>query len=430
MSTTQNSNRLHHGFLIVIACCAMSLTSSITWNTAGIFFVPILNEFGVPRGSLALYLTFVSFSAMLFLPFAGQLLSKYDARKLLSTFVLINALAVGAMALYTNVYHFYVGAVFLGISQAFFLYIATPTMITRWFKVRTGFFIGLCMAFTGVGAIIFNPIGGYIIATMGWRSAYIVFGLIIAFLVFPLVALFIRSYPSDIGIKAYGELDSDDISKNQAEMKPSVLNGVPVSKAIKTPAFIILLLFLASVALYTDINVYYPSIVTSLGQGAVVASTVGSASMFGVLVGKVILGWLNDKSVVGGILFSGISGLFGVGMITFIGTHNATFFLIGAFLYGFGFAQATVQSPILTRKIFGERYFTQIYSIVMMFYAAASAVGQSLYGYIADFNNGSYVIPLFMVMGLAVAFTIFGITAYFLRKRILFDETNPTSITQ
>jgi len=255
MSTTQNSNRLHHGFLIVIACCAMSLTSSITWNTAGIFFVPILKEFGVPRGSLALYLTFVSFSAMLFLPFAGQLLSKFDARKLLSTFVLINALAVGSMALYTSVYQFYVGAVFLGISQAFFLYIATPTMITRWFKVRTGFFIGLCMAFTGVGAVIFNPIGGYIIATMGWRSAYIAFGLIIALLVFPLVALFIRSYPSDIGLKAYGESDSADISKNQANMKPLVLNGVPVSKAIKTPAFIILLLFLASVALYTDINV-------------------------------------------------------------------------------------------------------------------------------------------------------------------------------
>ncbi|ACL18372.1 Sugar phosphate permease [Desulfitobacterium sp. LBE] len=417
------SNRLHHAFLIVVACCAMSLTCSITWNTAGIFFVPILQELGVPRGSLALYLTIVSFSAMLFLPAAGQLLVKFNARKLLSVFVLINAVAVGAMSTYTSVFHFYIGAVFLGVSQAFFLYIATPTMITRWFKARTGFFTGLCMAFTGIGAIIFNPIGGYIIATLGWRSAYLAFGLFIGVVVFPLVALLIRNDPRDMGLLPYGEKSSAEASGNGPEGKYApVITGVPVSVAVKSSAFYVLLLFLASVALFTDINVYYPSIVTSLGQGAVVASTVGSASMFGALVGKVVLGWINDKSVVGGILFSGISGVAGVAMITFIGTHNATFFLIGAFLYGFGFAQATVQSPVLTRKIFGDRYFTQVYSIVMMFYAAASAIGQSLYGYIADFNGGSYIIPLLMVMGLAAAFTIFGITAYSLRKSIAFDN--------
>ncbi|NLI92361.1 MAG: MFS transporter [Peptococcaceae bacterium] len=432
---TNKSNRIHHGFLIVIACCAMSLTCSITWNTAGIFFVPILKEFGIPRGSLAFYLTIVSASAMIFLPFAGQLLARYDARKLLSIFVMVNAIAVGSMSTFTSVYHFYIGGVFLGISQAFFLYIATPTMITRWFKVRTAFFIGVCMAFSGVGAIIFNPIGGYIIATLGWRAAYLTFGLIIALIVFPLVALFIRNSPADIGLKAYGE--SDEVNTNikennkiETNSSASIYNGVPVSVAVKTSAFIVLLLFLASVALFTDINVYYPSIVTSLGQGAVVASTVGSASMFGVLVGKVVLGWLNDKSIVGGILFSGISGFVGVAMITFLGTHNPTFFLIGAFLYGFGFAQATVESPVLTRKIFGDRYFTQIYSIVMMFYAGASAVGQSLYGYIADFNHGSYIIPLFMVMGLAVAFSVFGITAYSLRKRISYHEPNVNSIAK
>ncbi|MHB8074764.1 MFS transporter [Desulfosporosinus fructosivorans] len=419
MRTKQNTNRFHHGFFIVLACCAMSLTSSITWNTAGIFFVPVIKDLGILRGSLALYLSVVSFTTMFFLPIAGQLIYRFDARKVLSIFVIINATTVASMSTFTHVYHFYIAAVFLGLSQAFFLYIATPTLINKWFKVRTGFFTGLCMAFTGIGAVIFNPLGGYLISTYGWRAAYLTFGVIMLVLVLPPVVLFIRNSPSDMGLQQYGYTKVDQ-EKDKAQLKDT---GVPVSVAVKSSAFFVLLFFLGSIALYTDINVYYPAYATSLGKGVAIASTIGSASMFGSLTGKVILGWLNDRTTVGAILFAGISGFIGVALITFVGPYSSALLLVGAFLYGLGFAAAMVQSPILTRKIFGTRHFSQVYSVVMMVYSFASAVGQSLWGFIADANGGSYKIPLIMIMGLAVSFVIFGISAYALRKRV--PETVP-----
>ncbi|SCM81907.1 Major facilitator superfamily MFS_1 [uncultured Sporomusa sp.] len=420
MSVTKETGRFHHGFLIVLACCAMSLTTSITWNTAGIFFVPIVNELGMLRGSLALYLSIVSFTTMLFLPIAGQLLYRFNVRKLLSLFVIMNAVTIAAMSACTNVYHFYIAAVFLGMPQAFFLYIASLTLINNWFDKRAGFFTGLCMSFTGIGAILFNPLGGYIIATLGWRAAYLAFGAILVILVLPPVALFIRKHPSDMGLRPYGYAEST-AAKVEKGLRDT---GVPISVAVKTPAFFILLLFLGAIALYTDMNVYYPDYATSLGNGVAIASTIGSASMFGSMTGKILLGLINDKSTVIAILFAGLTGLSGVALLTYVGPHNPVFLLVGAFLYGIGHATAIVQSPILTKKIFGTRYFSQVYSVVMMIYSFASAVGQSLWGFIADANGGSYEIPLLMIMGLAVSFTIFGISAYILRKNVPQKDTS------
>lgn len=44
---------------------------------------------------------------------------------------------------------FYVAAVMLGLGEITILWLAIPTLINRWFVERAGFFIGLCMAFTG-----------------------------------------------------------------------------------------------------------------------------------------------------------------------------------------------------------------------------------------------------------------------------------------
>ncbi|MFR5090642.1 MAG: hypothetical protein ACLTDR_00145 [Adlercreutzia equolifaciens] len=49
---------------------------------------------------------------------------------------------------------FYVAAVMLGLGEITILWLAIPTLINRWFVERAGFFIGLCMAFTGIGGAI------------------------------------------------------------------------------------------------------------------------------------------------------------------------------------------------------------------------------------------------------------------------------------
>ncbi|MGV8059249.1 MAG: MFS transporter [Smithellaceae bacterium] len=410
------AKRFHHAYLIVIACCAMSLTSSITWNTAGVFFPPVLKEIGMMRGALALYMTGIAATTAVFLPFAGKLLKGNNVRLILSVFVLVNALTTCAMSTFTSVYHWYIASVFLGLSQAFFLFVATPTLINRWFAEKQGFFIGLCFSFTGIGAVLFNPLAGYVIANYGWRPAYLTLGLIMALLFFP-VALFIRANPEDIGLKPRG---FDKVAAaNPVGTLDERVTGVSVAEAFKSKSMIFLVFYCFTLALFTDLNVYLPSYAKSLGMGVAIVSTIGSATMLGALTGKIGGGALNDKTVFGAVGLSALSGAVGTALMLFLGPTYPVFLLIGGFFYGVTYSMVTVQTPQLVKKIFGLREFPQTLSIVMMILSISSALGQSLWGFVTDWRSGDYTLSFLLVIACAVICGAAGIIAYILRKKLV-----------
>ncbi|MDD4803217.1 MAG: MFS transporter [Syntrophomonas sp.] len=418
-----NPGRIHYGFYVLIACCAIGLTTAITWNCAGIFIVPVISELSLNRGPFSLYLTIIALVMTFFLPLAGKIFAYKNARVILSVCVLVNAAGIGAMSFFTSVYHFYIAAVFLGFAQTFLLVLATPSLINRWFHSQKGLILGICSAFTGIGAVILNPVGGYIIEIYGWRTAYLVLGAIIAIFVFPVVALLIRNYPSDMGLKPYGYSaeKSPEINNN-----PEVGTGVSVSTAIKSAPFLILVIFEFAMGLYNSFNVSLPSYASSIGMGVIVASTIGSASMLGSLLGKIGLGYLNDKTVMGALIICGVCGFSGVGILSLTGSASPIFILAGAFLFGICMSASQVQAPLLVMKIFGTRQFSQIYSIVMMVFSLVQAIGQSLWGFIADANGGSYSLPLTIIMGIVLIIPMAGCLAYNGRKIFEFTTANNT----
>jgi len=389
----------------------MSSISAITWNTAGVFFPSIIADLDVGRGPLALYMSFISFTSALFLPIAGRIMGKMNARIVLPIFMAINGVGFILMSQFTSVYHFYFGAIVLGLGQSFFLFVGTPTLIARWFKKRAGFFTGLCMSFTAVGAIAFNPIAGWFISQVSWRAGYVFFGIMVIVIFVPIVAILLRNSPEEMGLKAYGDTGVDEIVSKMSTV------GVTATQAVRSLPFWFCIPFLASIALYTDLNVYLPQFADQLGVGIVIVSLVGSASMLGTFIGKIFFGGLNDKTVQGTVILCAICGASGTAVILWLGPISPYALLVGAFLYGLCFSAATVQSPLIIRKIFGEKDFPQIYGWLMMFYSIASATGQSLWGFIADAQGGDYTISMICVMVLAVLFAVFAIAAYGSRKR-------------
>ncbi|MBF7084707.1 MFS transporter [Desulfallas sp. Bu1-1] len=410
------AKRFHHAYLIVWVCCSMSLCVGITYNTAGIFFPSVIKELGVSRGALALYMTGIGLMSALFLPIAGKLMKGKNVRSVLSIVVLIHAITTAAMALCANVYHFYVASIFLGMTMSFFLYVATPTLIGRWFADRVGFFVGLCFAFTAGGAIVFNPIAGYVIANFGWRMGYVAMGLCSLVLVFIPVVLFVRGNPEDVGLKPHG------IEKVVTGAGDVRFAGASVSDAFKSLTIIPVLLYVVSVALFSDLYVYLPSYASSKGMGMALLAMIGSSAMIGTVIGKIAFGALNDKSPIGTLALCGLCGVIGVLTMLYLGVANPTFFLIGAFIYGLAYSTPTVQSALLIKRIFGLREYPQIYSVIMMIYALSTATGQSLWGFITDRRGGDYTLSFLLVAALAVGFAVFSITALLMRKRVVWTS--------
>lgn len=415
MSTTQKKGGIHYGFVMVVACCLMCLSAAISWNCAGIFFAPVVKELGIMRGSLALYLTVMALTTSIFLPVAGRLLEKVNNRILLVVMAIINAVAIGAMGTHQSVMGFYLSGVGIGIPQAFFLYLVGPTMMNRWFAKKTGFFTGICMAFSGIFAVILNPIGGYVIATYGWRTAYMFFGALILVICVP-AALLVKDRPSMMGLQPYGYDEAEEAAK--ANANKGGLPGITFSAAIKTLPFVLFVAWAIVQALYNDVNSYLPSYATSLGFGIAISSTIGSMTMLGSVISKIGLGAVNDKSVVGALLVAGTAAITGVALMTFAGPSNPTLLLAGALLWGICHANVTVQIPLVVRKVFGPREYTQILAVIMMVVNLASSFGQSLWGYVADANGGSFYYSMVSVLGCAFLVSVISVGAYLSRKRL------------
>lgn len=197
----------HYAFLIV--ACGIVITCvpcALVLSCAGIYFTPVANYFGVSKAEVSLYFSILNVAMMITLPVAGKLMSSMDLRVVLSACVVIDGVTLAAMSAIDAVWQFYIAGIALGIGTAPLIYMAVPTLINAWCKKKVGFFIGLCMAFTGIGGVIFNPVGTALISTGpdGWRTGYLVFAALVLVITLPFTLFVIRSKPADKGLAPYG----------------------------------------------------------------------------------------------------------------------------------------------------------------------------------------------------------------------------------
>lgn len=395
--------RFHFGFLVLFSCCAICFSSvTLSFNTAGIFYVPVSEELGIGTGLFGSYMTVQYASMSIAMFFGGKILDRFDARLVLSVCVAMISVSLLAMSSFDALWQFYGAGACIGAANSVLLYLMVPTMIDRWFKKRVGFFVGLALCFTGIGAILFNPLGGFIIDEFGWRMGYLVFGLISTVIALPCALFLVRSYPKDKGLFRFGEdAEAESVSATVVE-KP--LEGIPYDKAVRTAALYLVALHAGLMDVGITLNYYLPAYVDSLGYSVIVVSTVASVVMVGQLVGKVALGFINDINVKYGVATAVGSGALGIGLLAFFGGVGLWVIYVGAFFFGIFFAGATVTTSLMTRGIFGSRDFGRIFSIVALAACVCAAFSSAIWGALIDLT-GSYFVTL--TVGLVMILSIF-----------------------
>lgn len=382
-----NSSKFHYGYVIVFCCCLiMGINIGLVMSCAGIFYKPVSTELGVSVGDFGLYMTFVYLFSTLMLSVAGKLMDKYSARWLLTLSSAVLGFVLLGMSTFNAVWQFYVAGAVIGLTLAFLLYLSYPTMVNRWFNSNVGFFIGICSAASGIGGVIFNPFGGYLIANYGWRTTYLIFGMIVLIVVTPLLALLLRNYPADKGQKAFGE--------KQAE---TIKSGVDYAVAIKSPVFYALIVFALLMISVSTLNLFLPTYVTSVGYTVEQSAFVASAIMLGVTVGKVALGWINDKSALSGVTTSVGLGIAGF-VLLLLGKSGITVMTIGGFLFGWAYAGVTVETALLVRTVFGSKDYAKIFSNISIALAAGGALMSGGWGYLADFVEFRFILTTGIVL--------------------------------
>ncbi len=397
----------HYGYVIV-ACqfLVMFVIVGLVMSCAGIFYRPVSQDLGVDVGRFGIYMSLNFLFSTLTLSFAGKVMDKYSARAILATASAVIGLVFLAMSSFNAVWQFYGAGIVFGISLAFLLYLGLPTMLNRWFKTKMGLFIGICSAGSGIGGVLFNPIAGYLITELGWRTTYLIFGFIVLAVVTPVLAIFLRNHPKDKGLLPYGA-EQAPVTAHLVQIE----TGIDYARAVKMPIFYALVVFAFLINGAATLNVLLPAYAQSIAFTLEEAAFVASAAMVGVTVGKVGLGAINDKSVAAGIITTVGLGVAGLLLLIMADAHLAMA-VAGGFFFGWAYAGVTVQTPLLVRRVFGQKNYAQIYSVVSMAIAIGGAIAVGGWGLLAAATSFRFI----LWVGIAALLTVGLIGAAALRS--------------
>lgn len=401
---TQEKKGFHYGFVIVACCCLMmGINVGLAFSCAGIFYTPVSTALGVSVGDFGLYMSILYIASALFLPTAANLLRRYNGRWLFTGAAALMGVTFLGMSQATALWHFYLAGALLGVTLAFLMYLGFSTLVNAWFEKHVGLMVGIACAAAGLGGVIFNPIGAAIIASYGWRTAYMVFAAIILLAETPLLGILLRDTPACIGLKRYGESEVSNLTASTAE-----LDGIDYATARRMPALYALVGFAFLMMGCSTLNLFIPTYVKSTGFTAEQGAMVAAAVMAGVTLGKMCLGYINDHNSAAGVLVTCLGGAIGLALIVMPGAGLLMMYA-GAFLFGWQYAGVMVQTAMLTRKVFGAKDYGRIYAIVSVALSAGGAIAAGGWGLLADATGytvvmtaGSIALLLCALIGLMV----------------------------
>ncbi len=369
--------------------------------TSGLFLAPVSEDLGVGIGNLSLYFSIISIALVLFLPIAGKLINRFDVRIITLVAVVLQALSFAAFGLMKNVYGWYLLAIPQAMGAAVTANLLGPIMVNRWFSKNSGFILGIQMACVGIFGAVLQPFTSGLIAQRGWRSAYIILGLLAFGVMFAATLIFLRNSPKDKGLSPYGHKED---SHTPSPEKQEEAVEVPETTAVHSASFYLLLFFMIAITGVAVFTQHIPTYGRLLGYSLQQTGTAMALIAIGSAVGSVAIGLISDR--IGSL--KTCYGMIAIGMIAIIGffasSRGFAVLAISTFLHGLASSGIMVLSPILTLKFYGKTDYEKIYSKVSMGAPLASILLIPAYGFFYDAAKNYTGVLVTMLVLLLIAF--------------------------
>lgn len=406
------------GVLICLGPCAL------VYNTWSIFVVPVADSLGAASSQFTLFITIIYLIGAIASPFAGNLMERLDLRIVLTASVVLVAAGMFLCSVWTQVWQFYVSGVIEGLGIVSLMFLAVPTLVNRWFTVRTGFFIGLCFAMSGIGGALWSMVGGALLSAFDWRMAYLVFSVVVLATGLPATLVLIRSHPEEVGLVAYGsgrrpdDTPSDIPQADGGSGADERQWGVSARVMFRSPAFYTLMLAMGVFNALTVTGNLFASYIYHLGSlgvagitpdGAIMlASGVAACIMIFAAIGKVVLGALSDVSLIAAFVLACGCGAASI-LCMWFGVQSSVYFVYaGGMLCGVLYAAVDSLSPSATRQLVGPRDYTLIYSRVAIFVNLSGAGAATLFALVAEISwEAEWIMALSLI---AITFVLGVIT--------------------
>jgi MFS family permease len=356
-----------------------------------VFIGSLQEEFGWSitqiSGTAAVFAISMGFSN----PLVGTLFARFGVRNVMLFAAGVTVVTSLAFAGLQNLASLYVISLFTGFAVAATTVLPAQTLVTNWFRAFRGRAMGLTMLGIGVGGLALPPFNELMIRLVGWRMTWVVAAGIVLAIVVPLIALFVRDQPSDLGLHVDGA--RADGTGGVAGAAPIV--GLSVRRATATPVFWMLLaVLLLQLVGVSAMNFHFvPFATQQKGFEPQQAVFYYSLAVGFTIPGRLGFGWLADRwspQLLLALSFLLLAlGPVANELLLRTGLDDPRLLWLYAVPYGLGIGGNAVTLPILVGRCFGELYFGRIMGVLMSGFAVGILVGIPGGGVIFD-RTGSY----------------------------------------
>ena len=385
LSVLKLKDRLFYGWVVVIACLIIATVIYGINYSFGVFLKPLESEFGLTRGAISGVFSVYMLFGCVFGILGGWALDRYGPRVV----ALFMGLFTGLSLLLTSqanapwqLFITYGLLLPLGTGATYMVIMATTS---RWFDKKRGLALGIASSGAGLGTLLIAPFATYLITTVGWRTAYIIVGLIAWLVMIPLSRL-LKKDPAEIGALPDGikSVSSEGGAEKPGREDSAQLGGFSLRQASKTGSFwllgaIWLLYSFCYLLVLTHIVPHATDIGIPAMEAAFILSLIGGSN----IAGRLLMGRVSDSmgrratAVICALLVSGT-------MIWLIWSQDLWMLYLFGVMCGFLFGGFDPAVTALIGDIFGLRSIGIIMGILNVAFGVGAAIGPAVGGFVFD----------------------------------------------
>jgi len=386
--------KIFYGYIILLVGF---IIQAVAWGasyTFGIFFNPLISEFGWPRATISIAVSLSTFTYGLFGIFVGRLGDRVGPRiVMIGCGVILGAgyLLMSQVNALWQLYLFYGLIVGIGLSGMDVLLLSA---VARWFVKKRGMMSGILKVGTGAGMVIMTLVANGLISGYGWRDAYIFIGIIVLVAVVS-AAQFLRRDPSQKGLLPYGADKTNANSSNWVEEGFSLREAIRIRQFWLLSAMAGLFLF-CSFIIFVHIVPHAIDLGITSANAARIMAIIGGVS----IAGRMVMGVASDR--IGTRLAVTICFIIQVGALFWLQAAGELWmFYLFAGIFGFAHGGFFALISPAVADLFGLSAHGTLFGAVFFAGTVGGAISPPLAGYIFDVT-GSYQLAFIIIVAASV----------------------------
>ena len=389
MLRAMRGRKVFHGWWSVLA---LSVTETVSFGVLyyafTVFVSPMARELGTSVATVAgAYAIGMVVSGLAAAP-VGAWLDRHGARALMTAGSLGAGALLMAWSFVDGVVGLYLVWLLMGLVHAAVLYEPAFAVLAVWFDRHRSTALTVLTFIAGFASVIFLPLAGYLVETLGWREALRVLAVIVWVVTVPLHLLVLRRHPRDVGQEVDGGPAAARPAAPRARHRRLPSPSIEPAAAFRSGAFAWLVVsFTASMMVLVALGVHLVPILEARGLGALDAAAVGGAVGLAALPGRLVftpLGALVSRHAVTAAIFGAQAlGLLALWWVP--GSAGLTAFVV---LFGLGFGAITPARAALVVETFGPAWYGTISGRMWLIGTAARALAPVALGWLVDAGVG------------------------------------------